>query len=87
MILPGREDPRNISERASEIKSWEKLESVFSLYDQMRWCLSTPGSPEYILPRSVYLRYPCISVRPCRPVPLRHPCISVHPASLSPLPS
>jgi len=35
MILPGRENPRN----------WVDPDEM-----KMRWCLSTPGSPEYVLP-------------------------------------
>jgi len=56
MILPGRKDPRNCADLAKSERDQHlgKIESVFSLYDKMRWkwdaaYLSTPGSPEYIL--------------------------------------
>jgi len=51
------------------------------------WSLSTPGSPKYVLPHSVHLRYLCIYKCPHRPVYLHHLCISVHLPSLSRQPS
>jgi hypothetical protein len=47
MIVPNREDPRNLRKSGWDQKLG-KIECVFSSYDKMRWCLSTPGSPKYI---------------------------------------
>jgi len=51
MILPGRENPRNYVD-PDEMK--------------MRWCLTTPGSPEYVLPVAQSTSVAHVSPYTCR---------------------
>jgi len=89
MILPGREDPHNCvdpwKERVIPEVGNVRVCILIVWQDEMkmRSCLSTPGSPEYIL----HVAH-CTSVYPLSPYThhhsfhLRYPCISVHPTSL-----
>jgi hypothetical protein len=83
MILPGREDPRNVGQSEWDQKM-RKMECIIRC--MIRWYEMRsiyPGVSRIYTPRrSAHLRYPCISVRLRRPVHLHHPCISVHPPSL-----
>jgi len=94
MILPGCEDPRNgVDPRTDQVRPKVGKDRVCILVVwqdemEMRCCLSTTGSPEYIL---------CVahstSVTPVSPYTyhrsfhLCYPCISVHSPSLIPPPS
>jgi len=89
MILPGREYPRNGVDPRTELvrpKVGKDRVCIFVVWqDEMRirCCLSTPGSPEYIL----HVAH-STSVSPVSPythrrsLHLHYPCISIHPPSL-----
>jgi len=99
MILPGPEDPCNgVDPRTDRVrpKVGKDRVCIFVVWQdemKMRCCLSTPGSPEYILRvAGFHLRYPCISVHPPSlippPLPLHlHTPTIAHSTSVTPVSS
>jgi len=68
MILPGVEDPQSRTERVRSNVGKDRVCIFIVWYDEMemRWCLSTAGSTEYILPVTLSTFVTPVSPYTCR---------------------